>query len=222
MNEIKRHLRELFVFQDIGEKDLEQILESLTYSIKEYNRSERIYTHDDFELGVCFIIEGSCEVFSTHDTKSVILNRLSKYDSFGALTLFSNCDEYPTEVRAEKKTQILFISKSEMLKLIEKYPIVAVNLLKFLTERIKFLNSRIDNMTRGGINARLAAHICGVANVKQTNEFKLNMKKCSEILGVGRASVYRALNALITDGCIAVSSGTVLIIDKTKLEEYLK
>ena len=216
------YLTKVFLFKNVDKNTLTEIINDKFYSVIEYQRSKTLFTSSHFEKGIYFILDGKCEILSMHDTKAVVINTLAKYDSFGALTLFGKEKEYPTEIKAVKKTRVIFFSKETVLHLLEKYSLISRNLFEFLTERIYFLNSKISSFTKGSVEAKLALYLLEQYKKNNSTDVKLNFKKCSEILGNGRASVYRAIATLTEKGCILVEDKIITIIDIKKLEDISK
>ena len=196
----KDYLKKLFIFKNLGTNTLDEILNEHYFDVVEYQRSETLFTPSHFEKGIYFILDGKCEIRSIHDTKAVVINTLTKYDSFGALTLFGNHKEYPTEIKAIKKTSVLFFPKENVMQLLKKYNEISVNLFEFLTERIYFLNKKINTYTKGSVEAKLSLHLLELYQKSNSFVVKLNFKKCSETIGHGRASVYRAIATLAEKG----------------------
>lgn len=48
-----------------------------------------------------------------------------------------------------RATKLLFISQARMSDYIARYPVVAENYIRFLSDRIRFLNRKIANFTNG-------------------------------------------------------------------------
>jgi len=219
---IEESLGSLFLFEGLSSKILSDILSEIDYETNVYSRGDTICSPNDFKCGISFILSGKCEVSSNHESKSVILNTLEEQDSFGALTLFSSCEEYPTEIKATKKSTVLFIPKESIMFLISKHPDISVNLMRFLSEKISFLNAKIKNMTMGSIESKFASYLLDQAKKLGQNTFVLNLKKCSEVLGVGRASIYRVMSLLKAKGCVSFENKVIIIDDIKKLEEISK
>lgn len=68
------------------------------------------------------------------------MNRLGAGQIFGAAALFGETDAYVTEIEALRATRLLFISQARMSDYIARYPVVAENYIRFLSDRIRFLN----------------------------------------------------------------------------------
>ena len=215
-------MKSTFLFADIGEKEFNLLTENLTENKKQYKRGELIYSRTDYAKAIGFIISGECEVEShTSDGNKLSLNILKNGDSFGILALFSD-EDFPTEIRAKRNSEILFLDKSALISLIERSPRISLNLIKFLSRRVAFLNGKIDTVTQGSVDTKLASYLLSRARAEGDSSFSFNYKRCSEIINCGRASVYRSVKFFENNGYIKAENKKIYILDKEKLKEFLK
>lgn len=169
-----------------------------------------------------FILSGECEVEShTADGNKISLNFLRDGDSFGVLALFSD-EDFPTEIRARKSTSVLFLDKSSLVALIEASPKISLNLIKFLSRRVAFLNGKIDTVTQGSVDTKLASYLLSRAKAEGGSSLSFNFKRCSEVINCGRASVYRSVKFFENKGYIKAENKKIYILDTEKMEEFLK
>ena len=222
MINIKEYIKQTFLFEGLNNTETESLIEGLTYNVSEYSRGDIIYSPESFSSEVGFVLSGECEVLQhTCDGGKVILNTLRAKDSFGILAVFRD-GVFPTEVYAKRRCEVLFISKEELLKLIGRSPNVALNIIKFLAERVGFLNSRLETTTLGTVDKKLASYLLSFAKEAGKDSFALNFKRCSETICAGRASVYRSINSLRNRGYIEAENKIIKILDKEKMEDFIK
>ena len=103
-------------------------------------------------------------------------------------------------------------------KLLSRDSAVTLNYLTFLANRIDYLNGKITMVTAGSVERKLALYLCslGEDNIKVPVSFST----LCDMLDIGRASLYRALDTLVADGCIEREGSFVQILDKNKLLKY--
>ena len=214
-------LKSTFLFSGLDPDVMNEIGENLKYEVRKYDRTDVIFSPSRYENKVGFIVKGFCDINQRTTDGKVILNSLTVGDSFGIITLF--CEEcFPTEIYAKKNCEVMFIDKDEFERLIKTYPQIAINALRFLAKKISFLNSRIENVTRISVDKKLCSYLLGKVKTVFKLEFELNISKCSESINAGRASVYRALKTLENKGYIKADNRHIKILDKEKMEEYIK
>ena len=212
----------LFLFSGMDKETLSGIFAKAETDIGSFSRSDIIYSPSEYEKKIGFVISGKCEIRRTKsEGGTVVLNILSRYDSFGALAVFSECGEYPTEVYAAKNSEIMFISKDTVFSLINAYPAVAMNVIRFLSDRITFLNKKIATFSGTKVEDRLASYLVSEYE-KHGSSFTFNCKKSSEAINAGRASVYRALETLCNEGIILFANKKINILCPDGLKEISK
>ena len=212
-----------FLFSNIPEQNIAEALETIALEAKQFTKNEPIYSEGSFENKLCFVYEGSCEVIRLHANGSRLpLNSLNKYDSFGIVAALTDTDEFPSTVRAKKASTVLFITSTDLEALMLRYPIIAINVSKFLAERIIFLNNKVHTFSGSTVEKKLASYLMLTSKKLNSNEFELNRKKTSELISTGRASLYRALDSLASSGVITYDSKNIYINDPEGLERISK
>lgn len=93
------------------------------------------------------------------------------------------------------------------------------NYLSFLSDRIDYLNKKITYITAGSAERKLATFFASFE--KAEFELPVSFSSLSDMLDIGRASLYRALDKLVSDGCIERDGNDIKIINKAlMLEKY--
>ena len=216
-------LSETFLFRGIPkEKSLKRI-EQINVEKRCFAADETIFRPDSYQKKIGFVLSGECYVERKKcDGTSIPLNLLKKGDSFGILALFSEVDEFPTSIRAKKASCVVFIPQEDLQSLIRKDSEIAINVIKFMSGRISFLNSKLTTFSSDNVCQRLAHFI--FTEYKRTGEtvFPINCKRTSEALNVGRASLYRNLEDLAHEGIIKFENKKIYITDLEGLERITK
>ena len=159
-------------------------------------------------LGILLFGEATVKRRGT-DGKEQICNRLGAGDAFGAATLF--CDTAPVSlVAAQTACAVLFLPEADLLALMKTEPIVAENVTRFLTDRIRFLNHSLNGLRGGTAADRLLSHLRTLADENGT----LTLPPLSALaakLAMGRTSLYRALDELEQTGALIKTGKTVTL-----------
>lgn len=215
-------LKDTFLFSDLLNAEIESILSEIAFEVKEYRRGELIFSPSDYEKKLGFVICGHCDVLRTnHDGASVYLNTLDRGDSFGILAALSS-SEYPTTIIAKSATQVLFLTREALLYLIKKYNAIALNVINFLTSKIAFLNMKVATFSAESVEAKLSQYLLSELRERRAPELAFNVQRCSKAINAGRASVYRALEAMQAKGIIKMETKKITIIDPKGLERNSK
>ena len=214
--------KKTFLFNGIDDYTLDSLLDKITIAERNYQKGEALYTPTNFEKKIGFIFSGECVVGRQTSTSVIPLNLLKAYDSFGILTCFSKHDEFPTVITAKTATTVLFVMADDLKLLLAQNSTVSLNLISFLTQKINFLNEKIAAFSGGSIEEKLASYILSLKKKHDSLEFEFNKKKSAEALNCGRASLYRAIDALCSAGLITLADKKIIINDPEGLERITK
>ena len=205
----KSILKKLFPFTELENDVLEQIYGELTFETISYHKNDIILSNDCYECMIGFVLSGKCEVRRKRLKENILLQTLNPFDSFGILTLFSK-EEYPTDIIAKTKTEILFIPKQSFLSCIYKHPEVCMNVMTFMASRIQFLNRKIAILSGTNVEEKVRQYI--IFQQKEFGEqFTFNASQVSVLLNIGRASLYRVLDALQEADIIEVKEKIIFV-----------
>ena len=206
----KDELKNTLIFKELTDPDIEEILDSYRFEPTALQRGEAL----DFSYGgeLALVISGRLDVIRERpDNTPVVLNRLSAGSVFGLLSVFSE-EQYPTKIVASLNSRLLSLKKQDVLSLVEKYPKIAKNIIYFMADRISFLNRKIATFSLTRVDERLFSYLLNVYKESGKKSFPLNCKKCSEAINAGRASVYRAIELLASEGVISFENKFITII----------
>ena len=221
--DLSEFLSTVFLFKDVKKEAIADIINKIAPEIKLYGHKDEIYTPDDYEHKLGFIIKGECTVERIkNDGNSVPLNTLKSSQSFGIMTILSCEDEFPTRVVAKRESEILFISKSDTMMLIKAYPQIAMNVISFLSRKISFLNSKIATFSSATVEEKLSNYIFAEYKKLGTDAIPFNCQKSAAAISAGRASLYRAINSLSDAGIIKLDNKKIYITDLEGLERKSK
>lgn len=209
-------LRETRIFRNMSEKT-EEILLSL--SENEFAAGDMIADGaENASLGV--LLSGKAAIYGRDSGKRVLLNRIEKASVFDAATVFFSERGTVSAVVAKTKCRVLFIERSILETIIEGDPNVAHDYIIFLSDKICFLNRKIIAFTAKNADAALARFLLDSA--EKSDIVSVNMTRIASTLDIGRTTLYRAVDALEKDGCIAYDGRAMRILDCEKLESKAK
>lgn len=194
------------VFGGIDEEQLKNIFKKIEYKINDYIKGQVVFSEFDYKSEMGIVLKGNVEVQKLHYSgKVIILNRMVEGDILGILALFNNKNYYPTRIVAKNNCKILFVHQKEMLKIFEMNSIVLRNYLSFISDKIYFLNKRIEGFTYENIHDRI---LCFFESEKQKQNnqkeiiLRFSKQELAEYLCISKASLYRVLNHLAEEGGI--------------------
>ena len=165
-------------------------------------------------LGV--LVRGGAEIIRAGAGGEVLLRTLGVGDVFGAATLFGR-ESAGTQVRARGGACAVFLGRAAVEAVFAADPRTAIGYIAFLSEKIGFLNARLSTFTAESAEARLAGYILRAAAGRDTFVSALPLSRLAELLGLGRASLYRVFDALCAAGAIEKKQKNITIKDRAYL-----
>ena len=213
-------LRESFLFSEIANDTLVKILNDFPPKVIGFKRGELVYSSlGDAMVG--FILSGRCEIRLDRKNNKTVLNVLGEKDSFGILSVYS-AEEYPTKIYATKNSRVLFFTSDQIHAIANSSSQISSNIIKFLANRISFLNRKIATFSATTVEERLAAFLLTERKKHASDQFPFNAQKTSEEINAGRASVYRAIASLEGEGLVSLIDKKIYINDPLGLERITK
>jgi CRP-like cAMP-binding protein len=117
-------------------------------------------------------------------------------------TLFYEDEEYPSEITAESAMRIAVLPKELVEDAFEKYPEFAKAYAVLLSQKIHFLNEKLSAFSEGEAHEKLLRWILSIADGRDEFDLPCSVSKLASMVGIGRASVYRAFDQLTEEGKI--------------------
>ena len=88
---------------------------------------------------------------------------------------------------------------------------IAFNYIEFLSKRISFLNSKINAYTAKSAENKLYAYLLQLPRNGNTVFLPTDMSTLAKMIGIGRATLYRAFEKLETSGLITKNNKNIII-----------
>ncbi len=204
------------LFSSSDEEILNELLGSKKYEIRTYPRGEIIFSPDCFEKSLAVILKGSAEVSKHTEKGTLYMSTLKAGNVFGMSSLFFDGEDFPTTVTAKENSRLLFITKEQLTELFSRYPQVLTSYLGILSNKIHFLNKKIESISVTDAATALKNYLLDTAKMLGKSEFMLpvSYQKLSSILSIGRTSVYRAFDELIKEGFIEKNGKAIIITER--------
>ena len=173
---------------------------------------------------LCIIRTGSAYVYSKERTSDLLIRILKAGDTFGVATLFGNSGASAvTKIIAAEETQAVCMSEEIVRRLIQSDSDLAMRYIDFLADRIRFLNKRIACLGAGSAEDKVCAWLLNQlpANSEAcTYTLPMSLSQLADILGLGRASLYRALDELESHGILQRKGKILHIPCRSALRTY--
>lgn len=176
-----------------------------------FKKGDIIFSSESFERCLVFILKGRVSVRKVGvQGKRTALNELSSGELFGMAALFYEAD-YPSEIAAETACKVAVFPKETVEHLIAELPDFAREYIVLLSKKIHFLNSRLGTFAESEVPEKLLSFLKNLGGGKTEFTLDMSVSHLAESLGVGRASVYRAFDALAEENILLRKGKTIVI-----------
>ena len=193
---------------------LDRVLSLPQVTVEDFSPEQTVYQPHRFRRCLGFLLSGQVQV--TNGTLSVSL--LEAGELFGAAALYNDLPDYATTLTARTPCRILFLPQEEVDRLLGEEALLRRNYLRYLSGRIRFLSGRLQAVTQTGAEGKLARYLLSSG---EDAPIRTSATDLARRLGLSRASLYRAFDALEGAGLIRREGKTVCILDRSGLEGVL-
>lgn len=198
LNSALNFLKNTRIFKDADEKLLTNVLNTYGKSVS-YSKNDTVFSRETYSPVICIIIKGEARV-SKGET---VISHLKDGEIFGAAFLYNQSYEFENTVTALTPLKVVIIEKSGVDQLIKCDNSISFNYISYLSERIGFLNSKIEGYTKPNAEEKLLLYLKKNADINNGKcEISVSMTELSHVLQISRASLYRVIEALEQQGKI--------------------
>ena len=200
---------------------LTRILAVSDCTAADYEKNDVVYDKTNFSRSLGIVLEGKLRVTKENaDKRPIVMSTLQRGALFGAAALFNSEPEYATKITAIERSRVLFLPQRLIKRMIEREPDIAENYIRYLSERILFLNRKIYFLTAVTAEQRLAGFLLDNLAVGEYSEMPMPMHRLADALNMSRASLYRAFDELTESGAVS-KQGKLVCINNAELLKNL-
>ena len=213
VTELLSILKQHPVFTGLTEHDVCHYFSGSAAEIVCFDSHTVAYSSSTERLRIGILLSGKARVET--DTQALIKS-LRIGELFGIANLFAEDEPFPSVIITTSAAKILFLEGDAVRRLVEEVPSIRRAYFKFQSEKIVYLNRKIATLTAGSAERRLAVFLL---DYEHDGIFipPCPMNRLAELLGIGRASLYRAIDALCAEGLIEKQGKTIYLRNKDAL-----
>lgn len=207
-------LREIKIFKDLNDKDLELITSKTIFIEKNYSKGEYIFMAGDKSCDLYYLIKGKLNVYQIDSNgKRFIFQNFTKPTLFGEV--YSYLGE-PFDFDSECATDCKILIIKDFKKIFE--PPCPENFLRsyinFLSKKCLALSKKNQITSQASLRQKIGKYL--LENEKD-GKVKLSMKRedLADYLSTTRPSLSRELSKMADDGFIELGSSYIKILDKS-------
>ena len=221
-------LRELDLFSGLSDADIAAIGHATTMT--QCRPGQVILSPDDPPDRIHILKQGQVRVYRvTPDGKQLTLDIYERGTILGDMRLLGQ-DRLP-EAYAESidSAVICTITPDELRRLVERYPIIGVNIITFLSRRLQEAERQLEAMAYQRVGQRLAQRLIdlagrfGVQTVRGTLiQARLTQQELAEMIGTTRETLAHTLADFRRRGLLDTAHHRVVIRDAERLAEVAR
>lgn len=200
-------------FRGADEALLRRVLALPGVTAEAFSAGETVYQPHQFRRCLGFLLAGQVQVTNAALSVSV----LEAGELFGAAALYNDLPDYATTLTARTPCRVLLLPQALVEELMGRFPEVCRSYVAYLSERIRFLSGKIDALTAGSAERKVAQYLLSRLDGEWA-ELDCSATSLAQRLGVSRASLYRALDALEARGAVRRAGKRFRIPDPAALE----
>lgn len=186
------------IFKDADETLLIKMLNEYS-SAASFSKGETVFAESS-SPALYLIIKGEARV----NKGEAVISHLGEGDIFGGAFLYNQNYRFENTITALSTIKAVIIEKSGVDMIIAADGKTAINYIAYLSDRIGFLNGKIEGYTKSSAEEKLLLYLekscCGSDD---KCEITVSMTELSDVLRISRASLYRVMDSLEKSGKIS-------------------
>ena len=200
------------LFAGLDAKTTEKMLSDPSVSTETYSQGAYLMRKDDPVHRLGILTRGQAVAERRSKDGMMHMSRLDPPDLFGAASLFNDQGVFVLDIRCVTDCEAILIPEETLMRWFGESQSVLRNYLRYLSKRIRFLNHRLDALSKNTVPAKLMSHFLsvecrGVIRVKSYTEL-------AESLCLSRATLYRALDSLCKENKIRREGKRIYLLEE--------
>lgn len=217
-----KNLKKIGLFKNLSDDELKELEPYLTTTA--YKKKDDIFSEGDAPEWFYIVSTGKVKVTKiSHDGKEIILEIISPHDIFGGVAVLRNFP-YPANAVAMEDSDILKISRKNLMRLVDRFPNLMFCIALQLGERMKSSYDSLKNIALERVEARIAAllmKLSGKVGVETKEglliDMRLTKQDVADMVGTTVETSIRTFSKFRKQGLVADADGKIIIKDQKGL-----
>jgi CRP/FNR family transcriptional regulator, dissimilatory nitrate respiration regulator len=218
-------LRECSLFNGMSDDEISGVLSGHMGRNKNYVAGSLILQAGDEVRFFHILLKGSVKGEMVDYTGKVIkIEDITPPRPLAPAFLFGSNNRYPVNITAVEDVEVLSIPRDRFLIMLQQSEKVLINFVNIVSSRGQFLSNKIKFLSFTTIKGKLAQYLLdlSVQNGSMRFTLPLSQSQLSELFGVARPSIGRAIVELNREGIIRTDGKQVQIPDPDRLSDLLQ
>lgn len=183
-----------------------------------YKNNAHIFMEGDPSDWFYIVANGEVKILKhTLAGKDIILEIMSPGDMFGGVAVLDK-KPFPATAQAMEQTTVIRISRQNLLGIMEEYPILKLETVKYFSDRLRDAHETLKNIATERAERRIASLLLklsekvGVEDAGYKKiDFPLTRQEISEMVGTTVETCIRIISKFQKQGMVKSSGGKILI-----------
>ncbi|HPK53605.1 MAG TPA: Crp/Fnr family transcriptional regulator [Smithellaceae bacterium] len=189
---------------------------------RNFKKGQHIFAEGDEGHGFYAIISGGVKIFKlSPEGKEQILHIMGPGEPFGEAAVFAG-EPFPASAQTIAESKILFFPRKSFSELLSQNPSLALNMLSFLSHRLRVLTNLVETLSLKEVPGRLAAYLLYSGKHKNEPavlELGISKNQLAGLLGTIPETISRILSRMRKEKLITVNGRYIQALDIKGLEE---
>lgn len=216
-------LNKISLFNSLTPDELKEIH---PYIIKvSVKKKDVIFSEGDPSEWFYIVLNGKVKITKlSQEGKEIILEIIAPTDFFGGLAVIKGFP-YPANAIAMEDTELLKISRSNLMRILDRFPGLMYCMALQLGDRMKESHETLKNIALERVEARIAALLLKLADKTGKKieggvliDMKLTKQDIAEMVGTTVETSIRTMSKFKKLGMVSDREGKIIIKDIKKLQ----
>jgi CheY-like chemotaxis protein len=188
----------------------------------DFSKDEIIYKEGQNSNFIYLISSGVVKCHKLDEQGKELTTALHKEDDLFGYTSFTQNIPYQETATTIKETEIVGISKSELMAVLHQNHKVTLALIQLLTDDLKNVKDQLLQMAYSSVHKKTAATIIKFAeklNRKPNDPIKISRNDLASVAGIATETLIRTMSSFKKQGLIEMEGRNIRILDLQKLQE---
>ncbi|MFA6236355.1 MAG: Crp/Fnr family transcriptional regulator [Bacteriovorax sp.] len=213
------------IFCDLNLPELSNISEHKIFNT--FKKGQTLFVQGTHPFGIYCVSKGNIKLTKTGpDGKETIVRIIHGGDILGHRSLFCD-DDHMATATAMEDTEVCFIDKKFILKVIEENPTVALHVINKLSRDMGAAEKKLSSLHQKNVRERLAELLLSLKathGVKVDNRWKIELKLTREematMIGTANETLIRFMTEFKDAGIIEQDGKILFIKDEKELVNW--
>ncbi|TMR98656.1 Crp/Fnr family transcriptional regulator [Nonomuraea basaltis] len=215
-------LAEIPLFRVLGESGIQSTARA--GHARRYRSGQIIFHQGDPGESLYVLLDGLVKVvFTTEHGDEIVLNMLTRGDTFGEMALLDGSPRSASIVTV-RPAWVFALPRARLLELMREHPGLADEFLRLLGHMVRRLTGQAADLAFLDLGGRLAKLLLQLADKSGGTQGVVDLPGLTQsdlaaLIGATRPAVNRALQSLVSRELIAIEGRTITLLDVAALRK---